>query len=108
RALPAFADGPDDQRLAAAHVAAREDLGVAGLIPQGVREDVAALVQLEAEVLDHPLLHRAEEAHGEQHEIGLELELGTGDRLELAVSPRADQLLDLPVLTLEAHGGDGE
>jgi hypothetical protein len=52
----------------------------------------------DAERLDHALVHRADEAHGEQHEIGLELELGAGDRLELVVDAHAAQLLHLAVL----------
>ena len=60
------------------------------------------------EVLDHAVLHRAEEAHGEQHEVGLEHELGARDRLELLVGAGAVQLLDLAVLALELDRGDGE
>ena len=48
------------------------------LVLHDVGLDVAARVEVDAEVLDHPLLHRAEEAHREQHEVGLERELGAG------------------------------
>ena len=33
------------------------------------------------------------EAHGQQHQVGLELELGAGDRLDLVVDAHAVQLL---------------
>ena len=59
-ALPALADGPDDKALAAPHVAAGEDLVRAGFVVERVGEDIAALVELDAEVPDHSLLHRAE------------------------------------------------
>ena len=46
-----------------------------------------------------PCLHRAEEAHGQQHQIDIERELGAGDRLELGRRADADgmQLLHVAV-----------
>ena len=97
RGLTALADRPHHQRLAAPHVAGGEDLRVRGLILVGVGLHVAARIELEPERLDHALVHRMHEAHGEQHEIGLEVELGAGDRLELVVAAHAFELRDLDV-----------
>ncbi len=53
----AFGDGPDDERLAAAHVARGENAGNGtAVIP--FRGDVAAGIELDAELLEHSLLSR--------------------------------------------------
>ena len=57
-----------------------------------------------AEVLDHAVVHRAREAHGEEHEIGLELELRAGDRLELVVDADAVKSLHAAVRAGELLG----
>src|SRR5262245_60883358 len=57
RAEPALADGPDDEGLAAAHVACRKHLGKRGLVVVEVGADVAALVEVDAERLQHALVH---------------------------------------------------
>ena len=54
----AFGDGPDDQRLAAAHVAGGEDSWDRAHVVR-VRGDIAARVEIDAELLDHSALHRA-------------------------------------------------
>ena len=38
-------------------------------------------------------MHRMHEAHGQQHQLGLELEFAAGDRLELVVDAHAMQFL---------------
>ena len=50
-----------------------------------VAGDVAALVELDAELLEQAALLRADEAHRQQHELGRELEVGALDLLEAAV-----------------------
>jgi hypothetical protein len=45
-ALPALADGPDHQRLAAPHIAGGEDLVDGGAIVVGARAYITARVQL--------------------------------------------------------------
>src|SRR5450631_1856128 len=58
----ALGDGPHDQRLAATGISGDEDTGHRcheGLVPL----DVRALVQLNAELFDHTLGLRSEEAH---------------------------------------------
>src|SRR5690606_28030710 len=87
RALAAFADGPDDQRLAAAHVAAREDLLLRRGIAKRVGFDVAAIGELDARLVEHPSLLRAEETHRQQDQVGGQHELAAGDFLHLAVDP---------------------
>src|SRR3954452_7555761 len=72
-ALAPFRDRPDDQRLAAARVAARE-AAVARAGPSAVG-DVAARIQLQAKVLDDPFRLRVEEAHREQHQLSRDFEL---------------------------------
>src|SRR5262249_23953632 len=86
RRLAAFPDRPDDERLTAPHVAAREHAGHARLVVRS-DGDVAALVELHAELVDHPRLLRSEEPHGEQHEVAIELAVAAGnlDHLHAAV-----------------------
>ena len=47
-----------------------------------VAGDVAALVELDAELLEQPGALRADEAHREQHELARQLEVGAVDLLE--------------------------
>src|SRR2546426_7940416 len=56
--LAAFADGPDNERLAATHVSGSEDAGNVGHLFR-VRGDVAALVDNHAQLVEHSLLLRA-------------------------------------------------
>src|SRR5690606_16579574 len=80
-ALAALTDRPHDQRLAPAHIPAGEDVRRRGAVVRDVGLDVAARVQLDRRLFDEALVTRADEAHGEQHQVGLELELRTGDLL---------------------------
>src|SRR6266542_5052839 len=66
-ALPAFADRPDDQRLAAPHVAGGEDRGYRGLIIERVGGDIAARVELDPGLVQHPRPARPEEPHRQQY-----------------------------------------
>ena len=90
----AFGDGPDDQRLAALHVASGENAGDAGH-PVRIAPDVAALGEFHSQLFEHPYLLRAEEAHGEQDEIGFDLHLGAGDVGEGEAALRVLAHLDL-------------
>ena len=63
--LAAFADRPDDQRLATAHVAGREDLVDRRAIVLHVRCHVLAAVEIDAEIGDHPFVDGVDEAHGQ-------------------------------------------
>src|ERR1035437_4661055 len=80
RRLAPLGDGPHHQRLPAPHVAAGEHAAHARHVV-GVDCDIAARLKLDAELLDHAVLHRAGEAHGEQHQIGFQGEFGTRQRL---------------------------
>ena len=53
-------------------------------------------------------MHRMHEAHGEQDEIGLEVEFAAGNGLHLGIDARAMQRLDLAVLARESLGHDRE
>src|SRR5690606_9655887 len=86
RSLPTLADCPDDERLAAPHVACSEHLGVRRLILPCVRRDIAAWIELEIERLDHALVHGVHEAHGEKTNIRPALELSSVCRLKLCVA----------------------
>src|SRR5579883_1046374 len=77
-ALAALPDGPDDEGLAAPRVAGSEDLADGGGVVAVGRLDIAALVELDAERFDGALVDGMDEAHGEQHEIGLDVELAAG------------------------------
>ena len=85
----AFGDGPDDQRLAAAHVAGGEDAGDGGHVV-GVGSNVAAAVERHAQLLDGAVLRGSGEAHGEQDKVGVEGEFGAGDGREIGRRADAD------------------
>src|SRR3546814_6350586 len=59
-ALPAFAYGPDDQRLSTPHVAGGKDLGYAGGVVVGVGPRIAACVQVHAEGIKRSEEHTSE------------------------------------------------
>src|SRR6266540_3579010 len=67
RRLPPFGDCPHHQRLSAPHVARREHARHARHVV-GIRRYIAARVQIYAKLLDHTVLHRAREAHRQQHQ----------------------------------------
>src|SRR5204862_3510331 len=97
--LPAFADGPDDQRLAASHIACREDAGDVGHLLR-VGRDVAALVDFNAELLQHSLPFGSEEAHCKKHEIGIDREFAPGNFAHVAAfkfNAAAVELFDLSI-----------
>src|SRR5262249_42718680 len=73
-ALAALADRPDDQRLAAPHVAGSEQLGNRGLVVIDVGRDVAAPIERGAGLLQHAGFARPQEPHRQQDQVGLELE----------------------------------
>src|SRR5436853_2524272 len=52
----ALADGPDHERLAAAHVAGGEHVGTRGLVVDEIGADIAALVEIDAEQLQQALV----------------------------------------------------
>src|SRR5258706_9318067 len=69
RALAALANGPHDERLAAAHVAGGEYLRDRGRVATGTvggRLDVAARVLRHPELVDHSFVHGMHIAQGEQ------------------------------------------
>jgi len=55
-----------------------------GLVGVGIGLDVASCIKFDAQRFDHALVHRVDEAHREQHEVGIELELGTAIGLILS------------------------
>src|ERR1035438_3176427 len=104
----AFGDGPDHQRLAAAHIAGGEHAGDARHVI-AVGGHVAARVERYAELFDHAVFHGAEETHGEQHQVGLNGEFAPADRFELGRRPDAQgvQLVHLAAIVAgETGGGD--
>ena len=109
RALAALVDRPDDQRLPAARVAGGEHAGDARLVRR--RLDVAALVLLDAELVDRAVVLRVQEAHREQHEVGAQLAPGALDRLERrgGLGLGVVELADAPVgVALEVRRHDRE
>ena len=65
RGLAPFADGPDDQALAAADVAGGEDAGEAGGVVL-VALHVAARVELQAQLADRAVVFGVDKAQGQQ------------------------------------------
>ena len=98
RCLPPLGDRPDHQRLSAPHVARREHA-------RNARHVVASAATLprpssQRRLLDHAVLHRPREAHRQQHQIGVQREFRSGDRLELRRRTHSQrmQLLHIAVL----------
>src|SRR4051812_41203566 len=81
RCRAAFRDGPDDEGLTATHVARGVDAGHVRR-ERAVTGDVAPRVDLDAKVLDEPDTVGAGEAHGEQHELTRDLDVGALDLRE--------------------------
>src|SRR6266542_6798468 len=114
RRAPPLGDGPDDEGLAALHVARREDPRHARH-PVGVPPDIAALGELDAELGEHPGALGSEEAHGEERQVAGKDELGAGDLLErdAAIVLHHLDLRDLqaneasPLVAEQAPGRDG-
>src|SRR6476660_1977067 len=67
-------DGPDDERLSATGVAGHEDAGDRAHEVL-VTADVAALVEVDPELLEHTAPLRSEEAHREEDELRRDLAL---------------------------------
>ena len=68
---------------------------------------VAALVQLHAQLLQHPVFHRPRETHRQQHQVHIQRELRAGLRLERGRRTHSDgvQLLHVAVFVAgELHG----
>src|SRR5690242_18237711 len=110
RALPALANGPYDQRLASPHVTAGENAILTGCIAAGISLDIAAWIERAAGLLDHSAPARTGEAHGEQHEIGLDLKFTAYDLARLAVNPfdpRTFERMEYAADTDEALGHHG-
>src|ERR1700744_3617343 len=108
RGLAPFSDRPDDKRLTAAHIAASEDLVERAFVGPCVGRDIAALIETHPELLDHAVMDRRDEAHRQQHEIGLKLKLRIRNRLHLAVDSYADEFLDEAVLAQKFARKHGE
>ncbi len=72
------------------------------VIQLAITGDVAAIGQLQTELLDRAGALRAEEAHGQQHEVGVQSELGAGNRLEVEPAALAHHLDIHPVQLLHA------
>ena len=73
RAAPAVGDRPDDERLAALHVAGRENARhVRHPVP--IAGDRAARGELDPQSVDDAVRFGSEESHREQHEISVELD----------------------------------
>src|SRR5574337_1095097 len=102
-ALAPLADRPDDQRLAAPHVPAREHLFARRSVFDRVGGDIAAAVELNAKLRQKPLSDRRDETHRQEHQFRSQHEVGPLDRLELLVDPRALEARDRAVLALESH-----
>src|SRR5450755_4636646 len=77
----AFGDRPDDERLPAAHIARGENTGDGTRIIS-LGGNIPASVERYAELLDHTQFDGACEPKREQHEIGLNHEFGSGERIE--------------------------
>src|SRR5882724_1598563 len=112
-ALTAFTNGPDHERLAAAHVTRGENPGyrrVVRLLAFRFRFHVAARIFLDGELFDQSGLHRTEKSHCQQHQVGIDLGLRAWHLDHLAVLPFDPDdlyLLDLAILADEFLGGYG-
>src|ERR1700680_150266 len=94
----ALRDCPHDKGLPAAHVARREHPGNGRHVIL-IRGHVAAIVELNSQLLDHPVAHRTEESHRDQDEVGVHHELAASDGFELwrRANPYGVKLPDVTV-----------
>ena len=67
--LPALRNGPDHQGLAAAHVTGGKNPGETSHVPP-IGFEVAARVQPNAQLLDHPVVFRMDKSHRQQDQVG--------------------------------------
>src|SRR5580704_13875619 len=72
-AFAAFADGPDDAGLAAAHVAGGKDFGDIGLVAFFGSFYVAAVVEFDVEFFNESVVLGVDEAHGQQGKVTREV-----------------------------------
>ena len=117
RALPPFANRPDDERLAAPHIARGEHVRHIGCVGGrsalcmtfvGVCLCIATSIALDAKSLQHRR-HRMHKAHRQQHQVGLHFPCAARDFLHLAVfpfDPRGFEPGDLPVFADQGLRGD--
>ena len=93
----AFTDGPDDEALAAAHVAGAEDaVEVCHVV--FIDGDIAAGVFLEVELLDRAGMLGMDKAHRQKTKIAVEIEFAAGDFLHLITPIRVSREVELEVL----------
>src|SRR6202035_3473337 len=74
-ALAAFADGPNHQRLTAAHVARGEQAIARGAIVDRICQHIPRLIEVDPRLVQQRAPPRTQEAHRQQHEVRLHLEL---------------------------------
>src|SRR5580704_4740161 len=103
RGLAALADRPDDEGLAAPHVAAGKDLWNRRFVAHLIGLDVSAR-ERDAEIFQKPLMLRRNEAHGKEDEIGPELEGAVWDFLKIRIEPHADEFLHGAILAAQFLG----
>src|SRR5436190_13659836 len=108
RRLTAFADRPDDQRLALADIAGSENLVERSPVVIGIGFDIAALVALERGFLQQAAFFWTREADGDQNEIGPDDEFGPGQRLTLLIDPGAFDAGHFSLLTDDAQRRRGK
>src|SRR5207302_6642380 len=107
-----FADRPDDQGLATPHVAARENAVATGVIIAHRRLNISLRRQRYSRAFERALAAGTEEAHRKQDKLGLDFELGAGDRADLLAAvgavdelgTRALERCNLAVLAPERLG----
>src|SRR5213594_129091 len=107
--LAAFANSPDNERLAATHVSGGEDARNVGHLFR-VRGDVAALVDNHAQLLEHSLLLRAKKAHREQDKIDVDCEFASRNFTHIApfeFDANAVKLFNVAVTAGQLCGQDG-
>src|SRR5690606_31339218 len=110
RALPALTNRPDDQALAAAHVAAGEYVRFTGLVVVGIGVDIAAVGQGNARLIEQAGLLWPDTPHRQEDQVGPQHEFAAGSFFQLPFRPsRTDafEAGDLAVLAqyfLGEHG----
>src|SRR5215207_9885775 len=109
--LAALGDGRDDQVSPQPGVAGDEDIGHFGA-ETVLRVDRAALGVAEVQVLEEAVAHGTREANGEQHEVGLYLEVralfGDGSAVRSTLGLDGVHRFDVAACTRKALYGDVE
>src|SRR5438093_11847166 len=106
--LASLTDRPNDQGLSASHISCGENTGNIRHF-FGVRRDIAAFIDLNAKLFEHPVSFGPQKAHREMNKVAIDGELAAGDFTHIAsfeLNTNAVKLFDKSVSASEFFSKD--